>query len=960
MRHGEDGTQGREKGQMYAMRAAFAFLWIGLVIFLITRTADAASDETTVRIGYYQSHLFQEGDGETAMRSGYGYEYIQKVASYTGWRYEYVPGDWDELFQKLKDGEIDLMAGIAWSEERSAQIGYPDYEMLKETFYIYKDSDDTTMRSGDIPSFSGKRIGTVEDPKIIAALDTWVQENQAEIEMVTYPELEDCAEAFNEGLLDGFVSADNIVTNSSYAGITPVEVIGKEPYYLCVAKDHPELLDALNTALAIINGQDSLYLEILKNKYSADTSVSVFLSRQEQEWMGQHPTVTVGYLDHYLPYSDTDADGEVTGLIRDVVPDLFAALPGGYVPEIEWKRFDDQEEMLKELEAGALDFVFPVGGELPYAEENGYQQSSTVMNSAADLVYTGNYGARVTERIAVNQNNQLQYYYTVSNYPDAEIVYCSSIEDCLAKVKKGEADSTIVSALRVVKYAREDSDLQLLPLEKTSSICFGVRFGSSALLRLLNHGLSILGEGYGLNHAYQYIGDLVAYTVGDFIREYQGVLYLFAFLLLVAVMLLGAVRYQRLREMAEKEAEHNRILKQALSREQQASRARQTFLDNMSHDIRTPLNGVLGIIDMNGKCTDQEQIQKNRQKAKTSIYELLDLVNNVIEMSRLESGDREENHAPVDLEELTGLVYRKISQRAAQEGLTFTKERIGEKKSWPIVSGNEDHIREILMHVLENAIKYNKKGGSISWCDGFRQVSQEEAVYECTISDTGIGMTPEFQKRVFEPFAQEKADARTTYRGAGLGLAIVKMLIEQEKGTIELTSEPDAGTTVHIILPFSLLLSNTGERIQRPLQERAEDSQPSDLDLSGRNLLLVDDNELNVEIARFMLEDAGAQVTVAKDGAQAVELYRSGPSGTFSAVLMDLMMPVMDGCEAAKRIRASEKDDAAELPIIATTACVSEEARAASRDAGINAFLEKPLDMQRLIRLILHLSGSER
>ena len=944
---------------MRARWAVFAFLWFGIWMLLMPWKVFAAGDEEqTVKIGYYQSRLFQEGDGETSMRSGYGYEYMQKLASYTGWRYEYVSGTWQELYQKLVSGKIDLMSGISLEKGRTDEISYPDYEMLEETFYIYKDSDDSSIRSGDIASFSGKRIGAVEDPKMEAALDAWIGESGADVTVIQYSGIEACAKAFNENQIDGFVSADNIVSPSSYEGITPVEVIGKEPYYLCVAKNRPDLLGELNAALAIMNSQDALYLDTLRNKYSADTSVHVFLSRQEQEWMESHPSVTVGYLEKYLPYSDTDADGGVTGLLKDVVPDLFAALPGDYEPELCYQGFQSQEEMLKKLEDGTLDFIFPVDGETPYAEKNGYQQSTAVMSASSDLVYTGSYTDQTTRRIAVNQNNQLQYHYTVSNYPDSEIVYCDSVEDCLEKVRKKEADSTIVSSLRVAKYAREDSGLQLLPLGKTSEICFGVRYGNSELLRLLNHGLSILGEGYGLNHAYQYIGELIAYTATDFLREHRGVVYLFIFIVLVGAFLMGAVRYRRLSAMAEREAEHNRILKEALSREQQASQAKQAFLNNMSHDIRTPLNGILGLLDMNGKCTDPEQIQKNRQKARASIYQLLDLVNNVIEMSKLESGVDEQEQKPVNLLSLTEEVCARIRQHAAQEGLTFTKERIGAEDGWPVVYGNEVHLREVLMHILENAVKYNKKGGSIVWCDGLKLISEKDAVYECTITDTGIGMTPEFQEHVFEPFAQEKKDARTVYRGAGLGLAIVKTLMEQKNGTIELNSEPDVGTVVHIILPLSIVpLKENQSTKESP--DAAFDMTDSEGELSGRKLLLAEDNELNIEIARFMLEDAGAQVTVAKDGAQPVDAYLSEPEGTFAAVLMDLMMPVMDGCEAARRIRAAHRADAKRIPIIATTACVSDEARTDSRNAGMNAFLEKPLDMERVIRMIVHLAGPD-
>lgn len=340
--------KGREKWKGYIV-----LLW-GICLLLFGSFAAYGAqpeDGETVKIGYYQSKDFQEGDGVKTLHRGYSYEYLQKVASYTGWQYEYVSGDWSSLYDKLLKGEIDMMAGVAYSEERSRQILYPQQEILKETFYIYKDSDDRSMKSGNIASFKGKKIGAVEDKRMLAAINTWKEENHAEIELVTYRYLAECAAAFNTREIDGFVSADNIV--SQYTGITPVEIVGKQPYYLCVSKNREDLLKELNMAVEIMNAQDSLYLETLRNKYSADTSVAVFLSLQEQEWINSHPQVNVGCLKNYMPYSDTDADGNAAGLIADIIPDLFASLPGEkYEPVIQYQGFDSHEEMIEALKRG--------------------------------------------------------------------------------------------------------------------------------------------------------------------------------------------------------------------------------------------------------------------------------------------------------------------------------------------------------------------------------------------------------------------------------------------------------------------------------------------------------------------------------------------------------------------------------------------------------------------------------
>ena len=264
--------------------------------------------EQKVKIGYYPREDFQEGTSDGTAKGGYGYEYIQEVASYTGWDYEYIYGDWEDLYQKLEDGEIDLMAGVSYSNERTAKISYPDYDMLKETFYIYKDSNDFSMKSGEYDSFAGKKIGTVDVPRMTSRLKDWAEENHADIEIEYYRDISECAKDFNAGEIDGFVSADNIV--SSYTGITPVEIIGKEPYYLAVTKGRSDLLEELNAALYVIHEQNSLYLDELRSKYSTESSISIFLSSREQKWMEEHPEIRVGYLNNYLPY-DTCASRQI-------------------------------------------------------------------------------------------------------------------------------------------------------------------------------------------------------------------------------------------------------------------------------------------------------------------------------------------------------------------------------------------------------------------------------------------------------------------------------------------------------------------------------------------------------------------------------------------------------------------------------------------------------------------------
>lgn len=938
----------------YLLRAVFsrvlpaAFLLLAVLFMLpaAARTVQAASasgdadSQQIVRVGYYTSHRFQEGTKDGEPKSGYGYEYLQKVASYTGWKYEYVYGSWADLYQQLLDGDIDLMAGISYTRDRAGLLNFSNAIMLRETFYIYKSPSDSSIKSGDIQSFSGKKIGTSAAHKMYDRILQWKKETGADADIVVYDDISDCINAFYAGEIDAFISAVNMA--AGYSDIAPVEEIGKEPYYICTAKNRTDLLQALNSATAIMEEQDSSFLNDLQSKYEVDTTINVLLSQAEEDWMAAHDTVTIGYLNNYLPYCDTAKDGSVTGLVSNIVPELFDRLPGGYRPTLKYIAYDDQADMFDALRNGDVDLLFPVGGQSWYAEQEGYLQSSNVVTVNMDLAYLGTYSAEdTTSRIAVNRNNLMQYYYTISNFPDSEIIDCDSITDCLQAVKSGRATSTVINSLRASSLINSESKLHIVPLEISDSRCFAVSSDNRVLLTLLNHGLSILGDNYGTGVAYQYINGLIHYTAADFIRDNLPV-FLFLLLILMVIVLLLLIRRYRLRQReAAKEAVQKKQLEEALRQAQQANQAKTIFLNNMSHDIRTPLNGIIGILDINSRSKDPDLIRRNREKAIAAADHLLSLVNDVLEMSKLESGETVLAHEPLSLPAQEKEVLNIVDMQASQAGITLTHE--GELPSSPAVYGSPLHLREILINILGNSIKYNKPGGSIVWKSSCEQTDEEHLVYTSVITDTGIGMSPEYLEHIFEPFSQEGHDARTVYHGSGLGMSIVKSLIEQMGGTIRVTSTQGVGSTFTIVLPFDIVHGQT-TLLPNP-QDGADD-------LSGMRILLAEDNDLNLEIAKYYLEEAGARVTVARNGEEAVSLFLHSLEGSFDLILMDIMMPVMDGLTASRTIRTSGRMDSSSIPIIAMTANAFEEDRQSSLAAGMNDHLTKPLNSEKFLATV--------
>ena len=917
-------------------------LCVGVLAFFSVDVS--AQSAETVKVGYYFSNNFQEGMDDRAPKSGYSYEYLQKLASYTGWKYEYVYGEWDELFEKLKDGEIDLMAGVAYSEDRVDQIGYPDSEMLNETFYIYKDTDDSSMQCGDIASYSGKKIGTLKgDQRMTAALEQWKARHRADIEIEYYSDLTECARVFNEQQIDGFVSADNVV--SSYSGITPVEKIGKQLFYLCTAKEREDLLSELNMAMSIMNEQDEVEVDELRNKYYTETTVSVFLSQQEQQWMKEHAQITVGYLADYLPYCDKAEDGSATGLVSDIVPDLFDALSGDYDPEIIYRCFDDQQEMLDCLKNGEVDFVMPVSDGKWYAEQEEFVQSSAVVAFPIALVYREPYDNEVTSRIAVNQNNLRQYWYTLANYPDAEIVMYDGIEACIDAVNSGEADSTLLSALRVSQLLNGEKKLNIITLSDSEKLCFGVAAGNKALLQILNHGLSILGESYGLNHTYRYLDTVVTYTLTDVIQDH---VWLFIGLLTVLLILIVTYfihREQEQKKAAQHELKQKELLEKALCAAKQASVAKKVFLQNMSHDIRTPMNAVLGFTNLAIQAGgDTEKTQDYLSKIKISGNHLLGIVNEVLEISRIESGQTKLDESVwsiADIVRETDIIIRDQALAKKQE---FSID------IWQVqdmyIYYDKLRVKEILVNLLGNAVKYTQTGGSISLRIIQKPCEKENfGNYEIHVKDNGCGMSEEFLQKIFEPFERQANSTISGIQGTGLGMTIIKGFVDAMGGTIDIKSEENKGTEIIV-----RLCQRIAEAPEKSEEQKTISCSPELF--AGKRVLLVEDNSMNREIATAILEEAGFKVDTAENGAIAVEKVTYYPEGFYDVILMDIQMPVMDGYTATRKIRSLENKAIAKIPIIAVSANAFDEDRQTSLEAGMNGHLAKPIVVDELLEVL--------
>ena len=549
----------------------------------------------------------------------------------------------------------------------------------------------------------------------------------------------------------------------------------------------------------------------------------------------------------------------------------------------------------------------------------------------------------------------LSYYHTLEEY-------ASNFNHSLMLLLNGyniEADGTIVISNGNKIIASNNKELVGEDTEDIDIISQIMNSASGSKLVHTYNEFSNAPRKFGLMeksrdyYIYSYVNEKDVFDTTPYDMLYAMLIYLF---LIVVVYMLRwkmsqtyEIEQMRIQTKYADELKHkNEQLKEAVEKADRANLAKTNFLSRMSHDIRTPLNGIIGLLKINSAHSDDEQlVRANREKMLVSANHLLSLINDILQMSKLEDGEVILSHEIISIPDIMKEIDTIVGQRAADSGITM--EYYNDGKAWdtPYVYGSPLHIRQLLLNIYSNCIKYNKPDGKVNTKMNSTRCDNGTVIYEWVISDTGIGMSQEFVDHIFEPFTQESVDARSVYHGTGLGMAIVKSLVDTRGGSIVVESTQGVGTTFVIRLPLEIADVAPENHITQNNMKKS--------DLKGLRLLLVEDNELNAEIAGTLLKDEGAQITVVRDGKQALDMFRDNKPGTFDGILMDIMMPVMNGLEATKAIRALDREDAGTIPIIAMTANAFAEDARQCIEAGMNAHLSKPLNMDKVISTIAKL-----
>ena len=926
------------------------FSVVFLMISAVPSLSYAEEEIETVKVGYYENEVFEEGAAENAIKTGYAYEYYRKLSEYTGWKYEYVYGEFGDLYQMLLDGEIDLLAGLAWKEERADLIGYPDLPMGNETYSLVKHISDDEITTNPA-SFSGKTIGVL-DSAMVDVLNRYLDEHGVQAIVKVYNDYSDLYTAFDANELDILAAEGDGTSDRDDAEV--ISPFGTSAYFLCVSKVRSDLLSELNEAQAALAAEEPNWQMSLRTKYYQGSISARAFSEAEKDWIKTHEELRIGYLENYLPYSATDENGQVTGIIKDIIPEMLKDL-GLSDLKVIYSGYESYDDMIEDMSSEKIDVAFPVGGGLYYSEENGLYQSIPVASASTELVYKGIYTEETTRKIAVNENNRMQYYFVRTNFPDAEVVAYPSIDDCLKAVLSGEAGCTTLNGLRANDILKNSEYKELLmhQMARNDDRCFGVEIGQEGLLKLLNRGINIIGSDYAQNISFRYTGALYSYSLADMIKDHLA-LFMTVLLLIVAVIIFLLAR-DRMRTKKQKEE-----LQTALASAEQASRAKTEFLNNMSHDIRTPMNAIVGFAGLaSTHIDDREQVKDYLGKINVSSQHLLSLINDVLDMSRIESGKMTLEEADVDLPKLIYDLQTIIQPNIDDKQLELSVD-MKDIRHKEIVT-DKLRLNQVLLNILSNAIKFTPEGGKINVRVTETESSKEgTADFEFRVRDTGIGMSREFQETLFDAFTRERTSTVSGIEGTGLGMAITKKIVDMMGGSIAVESEEGKGSEFIVNLPCRISDSAETEMPSSALksseteEEGKEQGQqvPEKYDFGGKRVLLAEDNKMNQMIAEAILTEAGLLVDIADDGTIAVEKMETQTAGYYDIVLMDIQMPNMDGYEAAERIRALEDPKKANIPIVALTANAFEEDRKNVLSSGMNGHLPKPYDVPKMMETL--------
>ena len=678
------------------------------------------------------------------------------------------------------------------------------------------------------------------------------------------------------------------------------------------------------------------------------------LTGGEKSWLEEHGDIRMGFLNNDPAiFSMDETTGKLTGMLPEYVSYAKDCL-GNQTLKFNIQDYDDYDEMLQALQNHEIDMIFYAGRNPDIAEKKGYALTNTAWTyNLMAVTDEKNFDEGNVYTVAVPKEKEALKQQLTFSYPQWNLVDYDSFEEAAEMITNEKADCFLMGASQAMVYDN-NRDFKSVPLTKTMEACFAVKGGEETLLSILNKTLKGMPSGMLTSALAIYDSTADKVTFLDFVKDNMLAFFLatgFSALSIIVIILV-LLRKARKAEAAAKLAANdtqklNEKLEIALKKAEDASLAKTSFLNNMSHDIRTPMNVILGYAqlmenELNGK--DIPEVLEHLEKLQQSGNLLLSIINNVLDMARIESGRMEIDENYCRIEDVWKSLFAVFDEKARKKNISLHYTMNVEHEH---VLTDVTKVKEILVNILSNAIKYTPAGGSVMvYVDELPCDESGYMIVRIRISDTGIGMSQDYLTKIFEAFTREKNTTKSKIAGTGLGMSIVKNYVDLLGGTIDVESELGKGSTFTVTLKHRI----ADERYY--VKKHIEESGTGNEILEGRNILLAEDNDLNAEIAEAILERAGLRIERVENGIQCVNRILKMPAGTYDMIFMDIQMPQMDGYKATQTIRNLPDKDKACIPIIAMTANAFAEDKKKTMEAGMNAHLSKPLNVPELMDTI--------
>ena len=934
---------------MQTLTRKSACVMLSLLLLLSAVLPVKAAAETAsakvVRVGSFEDTFNYVN--EKGARKGYGYELLETLSGYTGWQFEYVTCDWSDCFEKLKNGEIDIIGGISYTEDRTQEMLFSDEPMGVEKYYLYADLSRADISASDFKTLNGKKIGVLMGTEPEVMLAEWEEKYGLKTEHVNISNNEDVKQKLANHEIDCFVSLEE----SFWAerGISTITRVGESGIYYAINKNRPDIKEELDDAMRALDEAVPFYTaDLYKRYFSMD--YTPILTGEEKAWLRKHGAIRMGFLASDSGVSTFDpATGEFTGVITDYIQ--FAAdCLGNQELEFQLVGYDSKEAELDALKSGEIDMIFHCDQNPNLAEEYHFACTNTTWTSNLMAVTNKqHFNENNVNRIAVPQNKLSLKKYLAFYYPQWEIVDCDTQEDAARLVKDGQADCFVTGISSENKYSKKYS-FYSVPLVNPVRSCFAVNSGNRGLLSILNKTIKAMPVNMLAGALAMYKSSARKVTLSDFIKDNFFKVMLIssiavAVVLLTILMLLQKARKAEAaaRKAASDTQELNAKLQVAVEKAESANCAKSTFLSNMSHDIRTPMNAIIGFTTLAlSNIDDTDRVKDYLGKTLASSNHLLSLINDVLDMSRIESGKNHLEEVEVNLSDVlhdlktivSGQIYAKQLE-LYMDAMDVTDEDVYCDKT---------RLNQILLNLLSNAIKFTPAGGTVSV--RVRQLAGKVrgcGQYEFRIKDNGIGMSQEFAQKIFEPFERERTSTVSRIQGTGLGMAITKNIVDMMGGTIEVQTAQGKGTEFTVCVPMR------AQTEQRPVEKITE--------LEGLKALVVDDDFNTCDSVTKMLVKVGMRAEWTLSGKEAVLRARQSieMSDAYHAYIIDWRLPDMNGIEVTRQIRSLHDD----TPIIILTAYDGSDIEMEAKAAGVTAFCSKPMFMSDLRETLMSALGQK-